>query len=127
MDNGDYGSIFSNLVFTLIVVILVFIMSLLSVPFFIVTCCCNKNNGQSGRVKLYFMITVGFLIGFLVVFILLSVTIGKIEGSYNEVNCVTAKLPNDILNGYSGSIQFIGLYGLQDMLDSLLTEVDQIS
>ncbi|GJM17508.1 MAG: hypothetical protein DHS20C13_28350 [Thermodesulfobacteriota bacterium] len=73
------------------------------------------------------MITVGFLVAFLVVFILLSVTIGKIEGSYNQVNCVTAKLPNDILNGYSGSIQFIGLFGLQDMLDNLLSEVDSIS
>ena len=40
---------------------------------------------------------------------------------------MVAKLPNDILNGYSGSIQFIGLYGLMDMLDSLNTEVGNIS
>ena len=35
-----------------------------------------------------------------------------------------ASLPNDILNGYSGSIEFIGLFGLMDMLDNFNNEID---
>lgn len=112
IENGNYGSIFSHIIFVIIVVILMLIVSILAIPFFIVTCCCKKK--QMGKCqKICFYISSLFLLCFVAFFIGLVIYIAKIDQSINDVNCVVARLSNDLLNGYPGEdISFIGLYGV---------------
>ncbi len=126
-DEGDYNSLLSDAIITIVVIFLMVIAAFLSIPFFILTCCCIKNKGKSGKTKCYFFITFGLLVCFIAIFAALIVFIAKLDQSYNEVNCVIAKLPNDLLNGVQGEIQFIGLFGLQNMIKNLQGEINNLS
>ncbi len=110
IDDGKYGDVLSDVAFGFTIIILMLIVSFFSIVFFIVTCCCAKKANKSASQKLYLYITLGVLVAFAAFFWTMVGFIASIDQEYKQVNCVIAKLPNDILNGTTKEYQFIGLF-----------------
>lgn len=64
-----------------------------------------------------------------VLLVIAAIFIGNVEKGVTDTKCVFAKLPKDILNGTEPdeSYNFIGIYGIIDMLNQLGTELTNFS
>jgi len=119
--------VLNDVAFALSMVIITLMISFFAIPFFIIACCCMKKKQLSASQKVLFFITVGILVAFAAFFWSMVGFIATIDSDYDQVNCVIAKLPNDVLNGSTDErFPFIGLLGFRNMLNNLQSEISQI-
>lgn len=126
INDGEYGKMATpKFVVLAILCVLCFLFSF--VLFFVILCSfcvCTKVKGNS-KEKCYFITTVVFIVCFLLFLILMLVYAGKTEDNIQKIQCVSAKFPNDILNGKKeGEVQFLGFTPLIDMLTQFKTNLD---
>ena len=126
----EYGEIFSGLfLFLLILSVLIFLLSVVLFIFLLCNlCCCKRNSSASeGKTKFYLIMTMIFFVCFLVFLILVLVYSRKTVDNMDEINCVAAKFPADLLDGINDiGYVFLGFNPLKSLLQSLSTEIQSV-
>ena len=81
IDNGDYGSLFSESIIWILFVFLTVILSFGSVIFYIVTCFCTRKDSSKSKLKIFFIIAICLFVLFTAFFFTLVGFIAEMESS----------------------------------------------
>ena len=127
IESGDFMKILNTTIIMIFFVFFLFLFSLISIPIFVMNCCCSKNKGRSRKTKIYFFCFFFFLFLFLASFGIFVFFVNKLKDNYSIMNCVVAKIPNDLLNGFSENLEFIGFFPLKNLLTNFLSEIQNLN
>jgi NADH:ubiquinone oxidoreductase subunit 6 (subunit J) len=88
----------------IVICVLVFLIALsIFILFLCNLCCCKKNSDRTeGKAQCYLYFTLICFIVFFVFLILTMVYSTRVLDELDDVNCVIAKFPDDLLNGNTG-------------------------
>ncbi len=76
--DGDYGTLLSSVVILLVISILMFLVSLISIGLFFVACICRKG-GKSSMAKMYFLISAVGVFFYICIFVTMVVFAAQMD------------------------------------------------